>query len=254
MHQSLIGLVAAATLLVSFGAQAGSGEWEYVDRFDGVKVWRMQREGSNVFAFRGEVIHKVHIGKVLSVFGNGDLRQDWVDRWDASKDLKMIGPDERVFWIRFDLNWPVSDRDYVIHTKATKYPKRRQLIARLKSTTHRAKPEDGGCCVRGLAFGTLYKFSALPDGRTKMMVEVHTDPQGMLPAWLVNLIQKKWPSKTLNGLAKRAKKGDIGVREGFEDWHTPYVEPAPEPPAPVAAPETPAAPVAPEAPAVPARP
>ncbi len=221
-------------VLAPAAAQAADGKWEYVDRFNGVKVWRMSRKGSPVMAFRGEVIKSIHIGKILTTFATSKYHRDWVDRWDNSRDLKKIAKYERIFWIRFDLPWPVSDRDYVIHTKVTPDAKKRVVVANLKSVKHSAKPEKGGCCVRGLAFGTHYRFTALPGGKTKLRVEVHTNPRGMLPAWLVNLIQKKWPSKTLNGLARRAAKSNIAIYKGFEDWHTPYK--APPPPAPVAAP------------------
>ena len=242
MRRILILLLAAAMLapvLLPRDASAADGKWEYVDRFDGVKVWRMSRAGSNVMAFRGVVVKPIHIGRVLTTFATSKYHKDWVDRWDNSRDLKKIASYERVFWIRFDLPWPVSDRDYVIHTKATPNEKKRQVIARLKSVNHPAKPTKGGCCVRRMAFGTQYRITALPGGKTRMMVEVHTDPRGMLPSWLVNMIQKKWPSKTLNGLARRAGKSDIGVYKGFEDWHTPYKAPpplvaAPAPVAPVA--------------------
>ena len=232
------GLVAALLVvgLAPTEAAAGSGSWEFVDKVEGVKTWRKEAKGSNVFAFRGEVVRDVHIGKVLKAFATSAYHKDWVDRWDASKDLKKIGPYERIFWIRFDLPWPVSDRDYVIHTKAVPDEKKRVVVARLKSVRHPAKPKEGGCCVRGDAFGTHYRFTALPDGKTKMMVEVHTDPRGMLPAWLVNIIQKKWPSKTLNGLYMRAARSDIPIYKGFEDWHTPYKPPMLAAPAPTPAP------------------
>lgn len=233
------GLV-AATLVVGLGPDtAHAGSWEFVDTFDGVKVWRKAAAGSNVFAFRGEVVKSIHIGKILTTFATSRYHKDWVDRWDSSRDLKQIAATERVFWIRFDLPWPVSDRDYVLHTKATPDEKTRVVTARLKSVQHPAKPAKGGCCVRGDAFGTRYTFTALADNKTKMTVEVHTDPRGMLPAWLVNIIQKKWPSKTLNGLAARAARSDIAVYKGYEDWHSPYRPPmvaAPAAAAPVTVP------------------
>ncbi len=221
-HVLPILLVAGGLLCALAPAATAAEKWEFVDRFDGVRVWRMQRANSNVFAFRGEVLAKVHIGRVLSAFATSKYHRGWVDRWEASTDLKLIGPLERVFWIRFDLPWPVSDRDYVLHTKAVPDAAKRVVRTRLRSVAHPRKPEATGCCVRGRAFGTHYRFEALPGGWTKLMVEVHTDPKGVLPAWLVNVIQKKWPSKTLNGLVARAKKSDIGIRAGFEDWHPPY--------------------------------
>lgn len=230
-------LVGAALLQVAPAkSEAASGDWEYVNGDDGVKVWRKEVPGSSLMSFKGKTTVKVPIGKIIQVFAYDRFQKEWVDRYAASKDLMKITPYERIFWIRFGLPWPITDRDYVIRTKAVPNPKTRTVDAYLKSVKHRAKPEEGGCCVRGMAYGTKYKFRALPDDRTEMMVEVHTDPRGMLPAWLVNIIQKKWPSKTLNGLYMRAARSDIPIYKGFEDWHTPYKPPMLAAPAPTPAP------------------
>jgi hypothetical protein len=73
--------------------------------------------------------------------------------------------------------------------------------------------------VRAVVHNTYYRFEALPDGRTKLMVEVHTDPKGSLPSWLVNRIQRDWPSKTLNGLIDRTKKSPAAPHPHFNGWH-----------------------------------
>ncbi len=238
-------LVMSLALVLPAASHASStsgGAWEFVSGEDGVRVYRKQIKGSNVFAFKGTTIAKVNIGRIIKTYQTTALRKDWVDRFHSSRDLQKLGELERIFWIRFGLPFPVSDRDYVIRVKAHLDHAKRVFTARLKSERHPAKPEEGGCCERGLAFGTYYRFTALSDGTTKVMVEVHTDPKGWLPGWLVNVIQKKWPRKTLLGLIKRAQRPDISNYAGTENWHKPPPAPAPKPapaPAPAPAPTTP---------------
>ena len=220
------------TLASPMPAHGASGKWEYVSGDDGVKVWRKEVEGSSLMSFKGLTTVKVPIGKIIQVFAFDRFQKEWVDRWADSKDLMKITPYERIFWIRFGLPWPIDDRDYVIRTNAVPDAKTRTVNAYLKSVKHSAKPEKGGCCVRGMAFGTKYRFRALPDDRTEMLVEVNTDPRGLLPSWLVNMIQKDWPRKTLLDLSRRASKPDIESYPGMEDWHMPYQPPAAEPAAP----------------------
>ena len=43
------------------------------------------------------------------------------------------------------------------------------------------KPEQE-CCVRAYAQRTYWKMEALPNGQTKVVVEVQTDPKGALPS------------------------------------------------------------------------
>lgn len=197
---------------------ASAVAWEFVGNHDGTRVWRKQVPGSSKLAFRGVKVANVETGRVMAVFADPKLRKHWVAKWKDDRELDRKGELERVFWIRFELPWPVSDRDYVLHTKAEIDPVKHVVTANLKSTHHAKKPEDD-CCVRGQLHGTYYKFEALKGGKTKMTVEVHTDPRGNLPAWLVNLIQKKWPSKTLNALAKAARRPGLKVNPIFATWH-----------------------------------
>ncbi len=219
----VVALLAAFTVtLAPTPAEAGGpAKWEKVSSSDGVRVFRKQVPGTNVMAFRGEMTTNLHIGKLVTAYANTNLRRDWVDRWHSDAELEVRSKTERIFWIRFGLPWPVSDRDYVLHLKAGFNHAKREFTARLNSVNHVRKPKQS-CCVRGKAFGTYYRFTALPGtNRTRVFVEVHTDPRGMLPGWLVNIIQKDWPRKTLLRLVKRARKGDITVNQTVAGWHAP---------------------------------
>lgn len=225
-------------LCLSLGALASTASaagWEQVGTKDGVRVARMAVPGSSKLAFRGETVANIHIGKVLQVFGESKSRKYWVDRWKSDRDLDVKSPLERTYWIRFGLPFPVSDRDYVLHTKAEVDATRRIVTARIRSVDHPSKGVDD-CCVRGLVASTFYRFEALPGEKTRLTVEVQTDPKGMLPSWLVNLIQKDWPVKTLNGLIAASRRPTVQINANFADWHNPApAEPAPTP-APAAAP------------------
>lgn len=239
----MTGLAAMMLAPIHQAEARGKGGWELVSNSDGVRVTRKRVPGSNMLAFRGVMVANVSIGKIIAIFVNSKKRRQWVDRWDADRELHIKGPLERTYWIRFDLPFPVSDRDYVLHVKGSRYVKKRVFAARIHSVRHKGAPSRSGA-VRGKVESTYYRFQALPNGRTKLTVEVHTDPKGMLPAWLVNLIQKKWPYKTLRGLVKVAKGATVKPHPDYLDWHTPYVAP-PAAPAPAPAPPTPSAPATP---------
>lgn len=216
----LITVTILATLLSTAGVpEAGQGEWETISKpGDSVTVYRKQVPGSSVLAFKGITTVDLHIGKLLTVYTDSSTQKDWVDRFDSSGDLRIITSLERTYWIRFGLPFPISDRDYVLNINGNLDHANRVFVADLKSVEDPERPEDD-CCVRGIAFGTYYKFEALPGEKTRLTVEVHTDPMGLLPAWFVNLIQKGWPAKTLGGLVERSRRKDVRIYAGMENWH-----------------------------------
>lgn len=194
-----------------------AGKWEYIGTFDGVRVERKEIPGSDVFAFRGEITANIHIGKIIATFLDNKKRKDWVDRYEKSRSLGKPGPMEEIYWIAFALPFPVSNRDYVLHAVAVPEPEKGVFTANIKSVKHAGAPEYDGY-VRATANGTFYRFEAVKgQERTKLYVEVHTDPKGMLPDSLINLIQKKWPSKTLSGLLRASRNAT--VPEAYATWH-----------------------------------
>ena len=233
--------LAAATAFVGTPS-VEAAEWEKISEpEDKVAVFRKEVEGQNVFAFKGVTTVDLHVGNIISIYTDSSTQKDWVDRYDASGNLKIMDPLERIYWIHFGLPFPISDRDYVLHVNAELDHEKRTFTSRIKSVDHPGRPEDD-CCVRGKAFGTYYLFEGLDGGKTRLTVEVHTDPMGMLPSWLVNIIQKKWPAKTLNGLVKRSRRSGVKVYAGTEGWHEPPKPPEPDVTPPVAAPAAEAAP------------
>lgn len=213
-------LIAVALFLVSLApAAVAAQEWESVGDIDGVKVWKKEVEGSSLMAFRGVVTANVEIGQIMAVFSDPARRKDWVAKYADDKNLE-VGPGFQEYWIHFNTPFPVSDRDYVLRSDGVSDTEKRIFTCNIKSVNRKDAPKND-CCVRANLHGTYYRFEALPGPtpRTRLTVEVHTDPKGMLPNWLVNMIQKKWPSETLNSLVRESKKGKKSHPD-FADWHS----------------------------------
>lgn len=212
-------VLACTLLMLLFVPLSASAQgWKSLGDIDGVNVWKKEVEGSGLLAFRGEVTADVSIGQLMAVFTNHKRRKDWVAKHRDNKQLEQ-GPGFQEYWISFKAPFPVSDRDYVLRAEGFPDPDARVFTVKIKSVNRKDAPEND-CCVRAQLNGTYYRFEALrgPTPRVKMTVEVHTDPKGMLPNWVVNMIQKKWPSDTLNNLVKQAKKESIPHAD-YIDWH-----------------------------------
>lgn len=218
LKQALLVLTLSLPAVAQAKDQAKGPDWEFVSDEDNVRVFRKEIPGSDVVAFKGVTTTDVSIGKLLAVFREPNQRQYWVDRYLEHKTFER-GPQSELYWIHFKLPWPISDRDYILKADGKPNEAKRTYTVNIKSVEYAKKGEDD-CCVRAQVHGTYYQFTALPGSdRTSIIVEVHTDPKGALPNWLVNLIQKSWPRKTLNGLINHAKVAKIAPLPEFASWH-----------------------------------
>jgi len=211
---------AVASVAAPAPARAADGAWEYVGVIDGVKVWRREVPDSSLLAFKGELVADVHIAKLIPVFIDRNQRKHWVDRFADTRELEKLNPLNETYWIKFKLPPGLSDRDYVLRADGQADAANGVFTARIKSVEH-AKAPVNDCCVRAELRGTYYRFEALRGSpeKTKLVVEVMTDPKGWLPSWVVNLIQKSWPSKTLNGLVRHTKAAAVDPHPDYAGWH-----------------------------------
>ena len=176
--------------------------WEKLDSEDGITSYRKAVKGSKVVAFKGEAEIKASISRILWVLTDNEHRTKWVHRLKSSTVLEKKSQYESIIYQKFGLPFPISNRDYVYHAKVERVGP--SVVVNLKSVFHPKAPKPDG--VRAQLTRCQYILSPLGPDKTYVTVEVHTDPRGWLPTWLVNLIQKKWPIQTLSGIKRMVKK------------------------------------------------
>ena len=210
----LLMCVMSALLFISGPASAG---WDKVGTTKNVKVERKTMADSPLFAFRGKGTFNVPIGHLVTVLKDGTLAVEWVDLMLEHTVIRKIDESSNLIYESYGLPWPISDRDYLMIERYTYDGTTKVFTIDYESVTDPAKPVSRDF-VRAIAFRTFWRLEQVGLGRTKVEVEVFTDPKGVLPSWLINLIQEDWPWKTIDGLVRRAQKGDIKPDPGTEGW------------------------------------
>ena len=87
--------------------------------------------------------------------------------------------------------------------KDTKLP---TAILSIKSIIRDDVPEIEGR-VRGQLVRLVYKLEKLKSNQTRVTVEIMVNPKGLLPNFMISLIQKEWPITKLRQLNSQALKG-----------------------------------------------
>jgi hypothetical protein len=195
-------------LVLCWASTASAYDWVFDSDRDGVLVERADDPGSKLMLFRGKGESPVHISLITGVLLETGRGPEWVDLQVISRVTKKQSALVEEIYQRFDLPWPISDRDYTMVAEASFDEGKKQVTVTFQSFDNPDVPPDE-CCVRATSERTFWRFTALPGDRTLIEVEVKTDPKGSLPAWLVNLIQKDWPYKSIVALSERSGRGDI---------------------------------------------
>jgi hypothetical protein len=206
-------------------------KWEMFDEEDGIRMYRRDVPGSSIVALRGEGFVEAPIARVASVLADRKRSVEWIDRLVKTKVLRQISETESINWNHIKTPTPLKDRDFVFKSMITTDPAQKKVVFSYYSVKDPLAPETDDY-VRGSFKGGKFELTMATrtnrDGTktrgTIVNAEVEVDPAGSVPTFIVNMVQKSWPHKTLTALRKQVAKADIKddprvverlTREGF---------------------------------------
>jgi hypothetical protein len=237
MRSRSIALVALALLItvplsgVAYADKPAAPKWEMFDEEDGIRMYRRDVAGSSVVALRGEGFVAAPITRVASVLIDRKRSTEWIDRLVRTKVLRQLSETESINWNHIKTPTPLKDRDFVFKSLLTTDPAQKKVLFTYYSVTDPLAPVTDDY-VRGsfksgkfeLTMATRTNKDGTKTKGTIVIAEVEVDPRGSVPTFIVNMVQKSWPYKTLTALRKQVAKPDIKddarvverlTREGF---------------------------------------
>jgi hypothetical protein len=184
--------------------------WVETGNDDGIVTYKRDVPGSDIIALRGQGVIAAPITRVASVVLDHRRATEWVDSLEEFRVVRMLGSTEFVEYNRIGTPPLLADRDFVCHGKVEVDLAAQTLTLSLTPTVDPAVPvkED---YVRGRLSG-YWKLRSIDGGRkTFVVAEMHGDPKGAIPKWLVNAFQSGWARNTLESLRKQVEKPDIQI-------------------------------------------
>ena len=204
-------LLATALLTGTVYAAAAAPKdppWEKFDDEDGIAVFRREVPGSPVIALRGEGVVDAPILRVASVLVDTKRSTEWIDRLAEIRVVRKLSDDEEIHWTHIETPAIIKDRDFVFAIKLQLDPANKKVSLNYHSVYDSGAPKTD--FVRGeFKYGTFTLTSIDGGKRTRVLAEVLADPKGSVAKWIVNMVQKNWPHKTLASLRTQVAKKNI---------------------------------------------
>lgn len=183
-----------------------AGDWEHIFEEDGIKVWKKEVEGSDFVAFRGRGPIEASMLDVSAVIRDVDRDPEWMADCVDGRTIQFLSATNAIVYNRTGSPaFFIDDRDIVLKTTTKLVPKEQRIEIHFEQTTHPNMPAKDGV-VRMPTLKGHWKLRRLGPKKTEVEYQVMADPGGALPAWLVNLVSKKLPYRTLLGLREQVKK------------------------------------------------
>lgn len=191
-------LILASILLISFTSQASVHKWKKIAEEDNIQVFSRKSDNS-LLPFKAEGMIEANVDDILAALKNHKTKNKWSPKLKNVKLHKQLAEDEYVFSEYYKTPWPASDREFLLKGSIKEIsPNKYQLKA--KSINDNKLKDDSHVQANVKVINVI--IEKVSENKTKLEFEFHGDMKGWMPIWLMNIIQKKWPLRFIQGLRK----------------------------------------------------
>ncbi|MCF6148312.1 MAG: hypothetical protein E3K37_06605 [Candidatus Kuenenia sp.] len=201
-------------IIVAFGflikitaaeVQGIQAEWKMFTEKDGIQVYKGVVKGCPVVAFKGIAVIDAPLVKVMTVLCDVERKTEWVHYLAETRIIKEFSSQKRIEYHRTVPPWPVAQREFIFLAEAVPSDDKNTITINLCPAEDSVVPRTKSIVRGELKYGK-YVLKSIENGqKTYLTVEILADPKGLIPKWLVNSIQKKWPVNTINGIRRELK-------------------------------------------------
>jgi hypothetical protein len=192
-------------LVFCFSNAFGQGKWELKKDEDGIQVFTRKAAKGNIKELRVVCELDATKAQLISTLENIEDYNSWVYSNKKSKILKMITPQNIIYYTQSHLPWPIRDRDLVVELNIVPTPE--VLNVQAKSLPdYLPKNADYIRVPYSLA---VWRVTQAPDNKLKVDYTFSVDPGGAIPSWLVNATLTIGPYNSFAKLREilKAQKG-----------------------------------------------
>jgi START domain len=162
-----------------------SDEWEDLGNDDQVQAYRIITPQGPIVRATGLIKHSAE--EVVNFVLDNTKKKLWDEMLDESIILKDFGDGVKIMSEKFNLPWPVSDRDFVFAFKT--YEKDDGFLIVAKSIDI-GVPERSGV-VRGEVVSSAFYIRRVTPKLASVTYLVCVDPKGSIPSMIVNRTSSK---------------------------------------------------------------
>ena len=190
------------SFLVGLALISHATDWSLEKNKDGIKVYTREVAGSDIKEFKatGRVkADRITIARALTRVGDF---QNWMPKIEKSKTIKKVGPTSLIAYYTVDLPWPADNRDCVIDINLETDNKKGVSIIRMNENLKAYKEVAG--FVRMKMIRGFWKLTTNGD-YTDIEYQLHSDPAGSLPTWIINMFIVDGPYDSIQALREKVE-------------------------------------------------
>jgi len=210
-----------------------ASEWTLEKEKNGIKVYTREVAGSEYLEFKGETVVEGSVPALVSILYDTPNAPAWLHECSFAMTLDEMAFEENYIFQIYDLPFPVSNRQVILHSQLFWTEKGARLETKEvnsycdEHTAKRCETVQKADLIEIDRSRGHYLFNALGNGQTKIVWQQHIEPGGSIPTWLANALVVDIPYNSLlklNSLVKDEKYREMSRVTLHEMWLQQYKE------------------------------
>ena len=197
-------------LLFLFISSSYSTEWNFIENYEGVKLFELKDSPSDATPFKAVGRVNMKIDEVVKALLDVDQKSKWAPKLKGVKIHKVLEESEFVFSEFYKTPWPYYDREFLLLGKLFK--KNGVVYFKAKSLKDSTLKDQDHVTANVQILEFILKEV---DGGTLITFVFNGDMGGWIPSFVSKIIRKKWPVRFIQALEKWSINGNINTSEYY---------------------------------------
>ena len=192
-----------------------AGPWKQLKEQDGIKVYQREAPGWSIKEIRATGLVEASLQTLFDIVNDVKYASDINEIVSKAGRIEQDDPERDYYFIVLDMPWPTSDRSAVYARQIIIDEEQHTITLADKADSEmvmRAEMEGTVRMVRSTQKWTLRKID---EDTTEVTLTSLTDPNGPIPAFIINSMSVDAPMQSIANLRKLAGsvEKDQGIRK-----------------------------------------
>ena len=182
----------------------GQDSWELKKTEHDIKVYTRAKDSSAIKEYKVTMSLTASKEAILATILDAENIKNWNYKTTESRLIKQEGDSIFYVYMYNDLPWPVMNRDFISKLTINRPDKNTITIAIVPGADTLAKRRKG--VIRMTKFKGTWLLKETANGTTEVTQQIHGEPEGNLPLFIINSTLVSAPFNTFLKLREILKK------------------------------------------------
>lgn len=182
--------------------------WKLIKNEDAIKVYSRTIAGSDIPEVKGIFKIRTTKSKLLDIFNDTKNFTKWSYNCVKAFELYDNKIDEKYNYLKINFPFPASDRDFIVKSKKIDIDEDTVKLI-LTGASNYCDNKSSKICektktdnIRITLINGFYLIEKVDSKYYQLTYQIHSEPSGSIPSWLVNTMVVDMPFETLKNLRK----------------------------------------------------